>query len=136
MMTVFMSSDERSGKWKITEEHNKNFYCLQYHSYLETSIKAVRREPWLSRGSTLFCGSDVQNGSRSEAKDWLFYPAGNGCIALAIVSPSGCCPAKMASTISGAISVIRSSQRTNNGLMFSTSAICLMVWHTERGPDQ
>jgi hypothetical protein len=112
MMTVFMSSDERSGKWKITEEHNKNFCCLQYHSYLEAAIKAVRREPWLSRGSTLFCSSDVQNGSRSEAKDWLFHSAGNGSIAFAIFSPSGCRPASIASTVSGGSSVIRSTLLT------------------------
>ena len=97
---------------------------------------AARRAPWFDRGSTLLFSSDVQNGWQSEAKDWYFHSTGNGCIALAIVNPSDGRPAKMASTISGAISVIRSSQLTNDGLMFFTSAICSMVWHTERGPDQ
>jgi hypothetical protein len=68
-------------------------------AYLDTSIMAARRAPWFDRGSTLLFSSDVQNGWRSEAKDWHFHSAGNGCIALAIVSPSGCRSAKMTFTI-------------------------------------
>ena len=85
-------------------------------AYLEASIKAVRRAPWLGRGSTPSCSSDVQNGWQSEAKDWYFHSAGNGCIALAIVNPSDCRPAKIASTISGASNVIRSRRLTWEGL--------------------
>ena len=42
----------------------------------------------------------------------LAHSAGNGCIALAIVSSSGCLPANVASTISGASNVKRSTRLT------------------------
>ena len=68
-------------------------------AYLEASIKAVRSAPWFGPGSTLLCSSDVQDGSRSEAKNWHLLSAGNGFIAHPIVSPSGCRSAKMTFTI-------------------------------------
>ena len=68
-------------------------------AYLDTSIKAARRAPWLGRRSTLLCSSDVQDGSRSEAKNWHLLSAGNGFIAHPIESPSGCRSAKMTFTI-------------------------------------
>ena len=95
-------------------------------AYLDTSIMAARRAPWFARGSSLLFSSDVQNGWRSEAKDWHFHSAGNGRIAFAIVSPSGFRPASIASTISGANNVIRSSRLTYDGLMFSATATSWM----------
>ena len=43
---------------------------------------------------------------------WCLHSSGKGCIARAIVSPSGCFPANIASTISGASNVIRSTLLT------------------------
>lgn len=46
---------------------------------------------------------------------WSFNITGNGCIAHVIVSPSGCRPANMTSTISSASSVMRSTRLMLHG---------------------
>ena len=43
---------------------------------------------------------------------WCLHSSGKGRMALAIVRPSGCRPATIASTISGASSVMRSRRLT------------------------
>ena len=57
-------------------------------------------------------GEDPKTLSLRLEEDQLFQSTGNGSMALAIVSPSGCFPASIACTISGAISVMRRSRLT------------------------
>ena len=115
--TVHAARDElisRSQGYRLTEPRIGAMETLSQKSrgFLGRDVGRVKLASWTSGGPGLDQGAGKSVNALAKVSTCSFHSTGNGSIAVLIVSPCGCRPATMASTISGASNVMRSTRLT------------------------